>query len=164
MISLWLQRFLNIYSDFRSRSLMEYFSWLRTICCHCLNRLLHKSLAFLKGFQRLPSSAPLLLGKEKSTLLRASPGWTTAGAHRHDGQGLGPSLSSSLCIICVPVFIGGLLKSPALPEGLSLGQKGSWSEMASHMLAALPEFLSLATLCHGRAGQQPCYFHQPSPM
>lgn len=54
---------------------MEYFSWLRTICCHCLNQLLHKSLAFLKGFQRLASSAPLLLGKEKSSITRSSLTW-----------------------------------------------------------------------------------------
>ena len=57
VISLWLQRSLNIYSDFLSRSLMEHFSWLRTVCCRRLNRLLHKSLAFLKSFQPLSYSA-----------------------------------------------------------------------------------------------------------
>ena len=76
MISLWLQRSLNIYSDFLSRSLMEYFSWLRTVCCRRLNRLLHKSLAFLKRFQPLSYSAPLVfcpLLRGKGTLLTASP-------------------------------------------------------------------------------------------
>ena len=36
---------------------MEHFSWLRTVCCRRLNRLLHKSLAFLKSFQPLSYSA-----------------------------------------------------------------------------------------------------------
>ena len=140
---------------------MEHFSWLRTVCCRRLNRLLHKSLAFLKSFQPL-RILPFVAGEGHAA--NSITRWTTAGAHRRDGHCLGPLFSSFLCIIRVPVFTGGPLKSPALPEGLSLGQKGSWSEMASHMLAALPEFLSLATLRHGRAGQQPCYFHQPSPM
>lgn len=86
----------------------------------------------------------------------------TAGACRLDGQLPGQPLSSLLFIIHVPSFAGELPKPSALPGQLSLGHRGKWSEVASHMLAALPECSSLAAA--GRPGQQPCYLHQLLPM
>lgn len=48
------------------------------------------------------------------------------GACRRGGWLLGSSLSLSFfCIIHVPSFIGGPLKSPALPEGLSWDKRGT---------------------------------------
>lgn len=111
------------------------------------------------------SSLAWLLRKEKfPALTESTPPTDPSGSPQASRSVRGHSLSSFPFILRVPFFIGGLLKSPALPEGLSLRQKGHWSEMASHMLAALPEFPSLATLCPRRAGRQPCYFHQPCPM
>lgn len=126
--------------------------------------LLHKPLTLLKRFQTLPLS---LVAEEGETHMLTE---VTPADHSGSPQAwcwwslFGHSLSFFLSIMRVPFFIGGLLKSPALPEGLSVGQRGNWSEMASHMLAALSEFSSLATLCAGGAGQQPCYFHRSSPM
>lgn len=107
-----------------------------------------------------PSSCLLLPGKEESLVL------TAAGARSLQAWWLAPG------VLPLPLFL--LHNTCAFlhwwsPEVTSparrsfLGQKGNWSEMASHMLAPLPEFPSLATLCAGRAGQQPCYFHQPCP-
>lgn len=71
--------------------------------------------------------------------------------HRGSRRALWSLLSFSPFIMRVPSCLGGLPKSPVLPEGLSWGQKGNWSEMASHILAILPEFSSLATLCLAKA-------------
>lgn len=92
--------------------------------------LLHTSLTILKSFQNL--LLPWRRAQRKLTGFVATP------------------VLPPFRIMRVPFCLGGRLKSPALPEGLSRAQKGNWSEMASHMLATLPECFSLATLCMGK--------------
>lgn len=126
--------------------------------------LLHKPLTLLKRFQTLPLPSVAEEG-ETHMLTEVTPVDHSGSPQAWCWWSLfGHSLSFFLPIIRVPFFIGGLLKSPALPEGLSVGQRRNWSEMASHTLAALSEFSSLATLHAGGAGQQPCYFHRSPPM